>query len=248
MIRRITVSVGRGRLASGLAACRIALSRRRGTNANVVRSADTRVGAVRPPIGVRRCTTARRTRAPGVAALVPNAMTRPTHRDTLSVESDAPAGRRADHFTAAVLDASRVGSPASDSSVPGLSTRLIVGLGISNPGQKQQAQAQDDRRKWSHLDLSISSLPGPARSADAALRGSRPWPGSVTSKEMLPALRRAIVPESSANEPNPTPAVARVGSWPQAAVADARRNLNQPRSRPGGGRNRCRGSAGSPRW
>lgn len=124
---------------------------------------------MRPPIGVVRCTTARRGRTPCVSSLVPNAITRSTHRDAVSVEDNSPAGRRANNFTAAVLDTRRVGRPANDASVPSLSTGLIMGLGISNARLKQNAQAQGNWREWSHRDFPVSQLLGLFRSADAAL-------------------------------------------------------------------------------
>lgn len=143
-----------GRLtSSGFTACYIALSRWRGTNTNGVRSADTRVGAVRPPIGVRRCATARGAGTPGVSPLVPYAITRPAHRDTVSVEDDSPARRRADHLTAAVRDASCVGCPANDSSIAGTRAGLVLGYRISAARLKQQAQANKNWHKWLQRDL-----------------------------------------------------------------------------------------------
>jgi hypothetical protein len=145
-----------GRPTLGQEACYIVLSRRHRTNADVAGSADTRVGAVGSPIDVGRRPTSRRARTPNVSSRVPYAITRPTHSSTVTVEDDSPTRRGADHGTAAILDASRVRRPASDSSIPGSGTSLVVGRNILASGLKQQAQANKNWHKWSQRQLPVA--------------------------------------------------------------------------------------------
>lgn len=99
---------------------------------------------MRPSIDVCCRATPRGTGTPSVSSLVPNAITRSTHRSTVPVEDDSPARRRADHVPAAILDANGVRCAANHSSIPGSRTGLVVGFGIPDASLKQQAQAYDN--------------------------------------------------------------------------------------------------------